>query len=364
MSSPPEGPQRPERLETDDSLRAEREKTDLHLGQLASARDHDADHVVSLARERADDLLEAARDKADAKLLPSLAVESARATEDDKVVAERAAADDKLADERDQQDRALERLLALEREDTDERLRAERVRADRAVASRDEFLAIVSHDVRGILGGIAMSTDFLDQAAPDGSAGERTHREVQRIRRLTLQMNRLVGDLLDVVSMESGTLAVVPTEQDAKVVLAEALENFQLAAAARKVTLTSQIGSGDTIVSFDHDRILQVLTNLIGNAIKFTQVGGTISVLLVPGVDALELVVQDSGRGIPADQIEIMFERFSQAGQVERRGLGLGLYIARCVVSAHGGRIWADSQVGSGSVFHFTIPRVAASPTS
>ena len=280
------------------------------------------------------------------------------------MIAERAAADDKLADERGQQDRALERLLALEREDTDERLRAERVRADRAVASRDEFLAIVSHDVRGILGGIAMSADFLDQVAADGGPGDRTRREVHRIRRLTLQMNRLVGDLLDVVSMESGALALVSAEQDAKVVLAEAIENFQLAATTRKVTITSQVNPGDTLVTFDHDRILQVLTNLIGNAIKFTPVGGTISVLLVPGVDELEVVVQDNGRGIAADQIEIMFERFSQAGQVDRRGLGLGLYIARCVVTAHGGRIWADSELGRGSVFHFTIPRRTAAPDS
>ena len=364
MASPPDVPQRPERIETDDSLRAERDQTDLHLGQLSSARDQDADDVVSLARERADDLLEATRDKADRARDPSSALATARATEDDKVTAERAAADDKLADERGQQDSALESLLALERGDTDERLRAERVRADRAVASRDEFLAIVSHDVRGILGGIAMSADFLDQVAPDGNAGDRTHREVQRIRRLTLQMNRLVGDLLDVVSMESGTLGLVCVEQDTKLVLAEAIENFQLAATARKVTVTSQVDPGDTLVSFDHERILQVLTNLIGNAIKFTPVGGTISLLMVPGVDAVEVVVQDNGRGIAPDQIEIMFERFSQAAQLDRRGLGLGLYIARCIVTAHGGRIWADSELGRGSVFHFTIPRNAGAPTS
>lgn len=364
MSSPPDVPLRPERTETDDSLRAEREKTDLHLGQLASARDHDADDVVMLARERADDLLEATRDKADEAVRPDKALAIARETEDDAVIAERAAADDRLADERVTQDKALERLLALEREDTDERLRTERIRADRAVASRDEFLAIVSHDVRGILGGIAMSADFLEQVAPDGNAGDRTHREVQRIRRLTLQMNRLVGDLLDVVSMESGALSLVAVEQDAKVVFAEAIENFQLAAAARKVTVTSQVRPGDTVATFDHDRILQVLTNLIGNAIKFTPAGGTISLLLVPGSDVLELVVQDTGRGIAADQIEIMFERFSQAAQVDRRGLGLGLYIARCIVTAHGGRIWADSELGSGSVFHFTIPRRGTGPTS
>ncbi|MBA3456358.1 MAG: HAMP domain-containing histidine kinase [Deltaproteobacteria bacterium] len=295
--------------------------------------------MLALARERADSLLEATRDKADESIGPDQALANARATEDDALVAERAAADEQLADERVEVDKALERLLALERGDTDERLRIERVRADRAVASRDEFLAIVSHDVRNILGGIAMSADFLEQVAPSGTSGDRAHREVQRIRRLTLQMNRLVGDLLDVVSMESGALSLSRVEHDAKVVLTETLDNFQLAAAGRKVQITSQVGAGDTVASFDHERILQVLTNLVGNAIKFTPVGGMISVLLVPGVDSLEFVVRDNGRGIAPDQIEIMFERFSQAAQVDRRGLGLGLYIARCIVTTHGGRI-------------------------
>ena len=107
---------------------------------------------------------------------------------------------------------------------------------------------------------------------------------------------------------------------------------------------------------FDHHRILQVLSNLVGNAIKFSEAGGIIELRMASNVDGLEFTVRDSGRGIAADDIEAIFERFSQAGQAGRRGLGLGLYIARCIVEAHAGRIWAVSELGKGSAFHFTIP--------
>lgn len=355
---------RPERIETDDSLRAEREKTDEELGRVTAARDKDADDVVELARERADDLLATAQKTADAKLqradvTDAGARSSARASAKDTVNEERAAADEKLARERAELDAAVTRLLTLEREETDERLVTERDRADSVVASRDDFMAIVSHDVRGILGAIAMSAEVLANLPSDGPAAVRTQSEAQRIRRLTARMNRLIGDLLDVVSMETGKLRVLATDQDATLVVIEAIEAFQLTAASQKVQLTSTIPPGQHLASFDHDRILQVLTNLVGNAMKFTPAGGTVSVQLIPIPNAIQFTVRDTGCGIENDQIEAMFERFSQAAQ-DRRGLGLGLYIARSIVEAHGGTIWASSQVGAGSVFHFTIPRPSA----
>src|SRR6185436_12817542 len=109
--------------------------------------------------------------------------------------------------------------------------------ADRVVASRDDFLAIVSHDARGILAGLAMSADLLMRIPAEGAAGQQTHLEAQRIRRLTGRMNRLIGDLLDVVSMEVGKLSVVATPQDATRLLTETIESFQLMAAARKIVM-------------------------------------------------------------------------------------------------------------------------------
>ncbi len=276
---------RPERIETDDSLRAEREKTDEELGRVTAARDRDADEVVELARERADDLLAVAEKTAAAKL-PRVDADagarvSARASAQDVINAERLAADDKLAIERAALDRTATHILAQEREETDERLVTERDRADKVVASRDDFMAIVSHDVRGILGAIAMSAEVLANLPADGGASAvRTQSEAQRIRRLTARMNRLIGDLLDVVSMETGMLRVLATDQDATLVVVEAIESFQLTAASQKIHLTSTIPPGPHLASFDHDRILQVLTNLVGNAMKFTSPGGSISVHL------------------------------------------------------------------------------------
>jgi signal transduction histidine kinase len=356
---------RPERIETDDSLRAERARTDEEFGRQSKARDKDADEVVELARERADDVLAAAEDKADAELqrvdvkADAVARRAARTSAQDIVNEERAAADDKLAAERAELDRVLTRVLARERGETDERLVSERDHSDRAVASRDDFMGIVSHDVRGILAAIAMSAEMISSLPGDDPPAVRTRSEAQRIRRLTARMNRLIGDLLDVVSMESGKLSVVSTEQDATLVVVEAMESFQLTAASQQVQLTSTIAPGPHLARFDHGRILQVLTNLVGNAMKFTPARGAIAVHLTPIADAILFTVRDSGCGIAGDQIEAMFERFSQAAQ-DRRGLGLGLYIARCIVEAHGGAIWAESQLGTGSAFHFTLPRTTA----
>ncbi len=373
MSSP-DKPPRPERVETDHSLQAERAKADEQLIRRGSSLEKDAEQVVQLARDRADSLLEAARQKADATLRqaegPAEVTDSlslARAFEDDAVTVARAAADEKLEEERAEQQQALTLLLKIEREETDERLLTERARADHAVASRDDFLAMVSHDVRGILGGMAMSAELLMQTSPEPPAGERVHREAQRIRRLTGQMNRLIGDLLDVVSMESGKLNVVATEQDATRLLTETLESFQLTAAARKIVMTSEVGPGRALASFDHERILQVLGNLVGNSMKFTKAGGSIALSLTPAEDEILFTVRDCGCGIAADQLDAIFERFSQGAQVDRRGLGLGLYIARCIVEAHGGKIWVQSEPGKGSAFHFTLPktrhREALAPT-
>jgi signal transduction histidine kinase len=175
-------------------------------------------------------------------------------------------------------------------------------------------------------------------------------------------MNRLIGDLLDVVSMELGKLEMVTTREDATRVLTETVEGFQLAAEARKIKLTTEVAPGRYVATFDHDRILQVLANAVGNALKFTPPGGTITLRLGPDPGGIRFTVRDTGCGIAPDQRDAIFERFSQAAQADRRGLGLGLYIARCIVEAHGGKIWVESELGKGCAVHFTLPD--ASPRS
>jgi signal transduction histidine kinase len=353
---------RPERVETDSSLRAERDKADEELRKRSAALDEDADQVIELARERADELVDSQRLEADA--LSARSIDSyaaaerlaiARASADEAVSEERAAADEKLAVERGDHDLAMRLLLALEREETDERLLAERTGSDRAVASRDEFLGMVSHDVREILGAIAMSAELLLRILPAAGPDRVAHGEAGRIRRLTGRMSRLVGDLLDVVSLEAGTLNIMARLQDAAPLLAEAIESMRPAAAAMGIALRAEIATGVCAASFDHDRILQVLTNLVGNALKFTASGGEVVLLAAPIPSGIQITVRDRGCGIQPDKIESVFERFSQAHQRDRRGLGLGLYISRCIVEAHGGKIWAESELGKGSSFHFTL---------
>ena len=353
----------PERIETDTSLREERHKTDQQLATRSSVIEKDADQVIELARERADDLLENARQKedatthaADVPVIPPDVVHETRASEDEALTEEREVADDQLSAERAEQRRAIAQLLKLEREETDERLSAERAHSDRTVASRDDFLAMVTHDLRGMVAVIATSTDLLMRMPAQGPLGERTHTEARRIRKLTGQMNRLIGDLLDVVSMELGRLELNVSQEDAARLLAETMENFQVAAESSRIAMTSAGPSGPVPATLDRHRILQVLSNLVGNAIKFSEAGGNIELRLEPSVDRLEFTVRDNGRGIAPEHIEAIFERFSQAGHSDRRGLGLGLYIARCIVEVHGGRIWAVSEPGKGSAFHFTIP--------
>lgn len=351
----------PERVQTDSSLRTEREQTDAQFSKKLSELDRVADRVVETARAKADGVLEGARQKADGRahetdshgsVSPALAV--ARAKEDDVVQTQRATADRTLSIERTNRQQAQNLVLTLEREETDNRLLTERTRADHLVTSRDDFLAMVSHDVRGILGMIAMSSDVLMGVETEEVAPVRL--EAKRIRRLTGRVTRIVGDLLDLVGMEAGKLNVQPVAQDAVALLSETQESFQLAALAQKVELTAHTSNNELRASFDHSRILQVLANLVGNALKFTPAGGRISLELEAISGALQFTVRDTGQGIDAAHLDSIFDRFSQAAQKDRRGLGLGLFIARSIVDAHGGKIWVDTELGKGSAFYFTLP--------
>ncbi|MEJ7731222.1 MAG: HAMP domain-containing sensor histidine kinase [Polyangiaceae bacterium] len=356
-----------ERTRTDESLRAERDRADEHFDEGGAAVEQDADRILELARQRADSLVVDARHAADVLArhgshgaYDSERVVAARLEEDEALTDARRTADAKLEAERREHHAALVALLALEREETDDGLLQERARSDHAVSSRDEFLAIVSHDVRGLLSGLALSAAQLIKVRAEGAAGDRIHATAERIQRFTARMNRLVGDLLDVVSMESGKLGVSPEQQDATRLLAETMDGFQLAAAEHKVAMSAERPEHPVGAFFDHDRILQVLTNLVGNAMKFTEQGGHVTLRLEPAEGGVQFTVRDTGCGIAPEQIGTIFERFSQGKPSDRRGLGLGLYIARCVVEAHGGRIWAESEPGKGSAFHFTLPAAPA----
>jgi len=229
------------------------------------------------------------------------------------------------------------------------------LRSGEALSNRDDFLGLVSHDLRDLLGGIVMSASLLARA-PDGDVGKQTHLQVDRIQRYAARMNRLIGDLLDVASLDAGQLALTPACGDAAAVISEAVETFRAAASAKGIALETEITGQPIPWNVDSARMLQVLANLITNAIKFTPRGGAVRVQGERREGELRLSVTDTGVGIPPDLLESIFERFWQVGVNDRRGLGLGLYISRSIVKAHGGRIWAESADGAGSTFFVTLP--------
>jgi signal transduction histidine kinase len=349
-----------ERKQTDESLHAEREAADQALANELTDIDATADAVVSRARSRADAVLAAARARSDrlsTRGVPrpaSESVHSERAQEDTIVRAERAQADEALLQERAVHASAL----SSEREDTDTDLFNERVRSDHALETRDEFMGIVSHELRNMLNAVMGSAELIASGVARENHVDQVRMNVQRIQRSAVRMDRLIGDLVDIASIEAGRLAVTPEPGDPTLVAMEAVEIFQAQASALGVSLTTEMELPPSIVMFDPARILQVLTNLLSNAMKFTPAQGRVAVRLSRVGGILRFAVSDTGIGVPIDQLEAVFERFVQLTKNDRRGVGLGLYISRAIVEGHGGRMWAENAPGGGSTFSFTLPTI------
>ena len=280
--------------------------------------------------------------------------------EDAAVAYEREREDEKLANERAALERDVSALLSRERTETDERLLLERIRADAEIGSRDDFLAMVSHDLRGMLNGIALSGALLTNLDADERTREALSREGRRIQRFVGRMSRLIGDLLDVSRLEAGKLEVILAPDDPAKLVQEAVDTARPSAEANGIALTCDAPPASVRAWYDPERILQVLANLIGNALKFTARGGRIDVSVRKTGDEVCFTVADTGCGISPEKLEHIFERFSQGSERDRSGLGLGLYISKRIVDAHGGRLSVESRPGEGSRFHFALPAAPA----
>ena len=353
-----------ERRATDEKLQTERQKADDELVTRGAVVESDADDVFRRARVRADKVLQAARSQADAHATAArqsdaerIARNAERKTEDQVLARERAEADTALEDERAEHRRALAGLLALERDATDKALISERALSDDAITARDDVLAMVGHDLRSLLGGISLATALIIKEAADDQEGRRTVRRAEVIQRHSVRMNRLIGDLVDIASIEARRLTIVSEPHDPQHVALEAIDAFRDAASEKAIALDLEV-VGDIVgrATFDYERVLQVLANLLGNALKFTDKNGSVRVRLESRVGEVQFSVRDTGVGISPDAQTRIFERFWQARDLDRRGLGLGLYIAKSIVETHGGRIWLESRVGAGSTFYFTLP--------
>jgi signal transduction histidine kinase len=353
--------QKDARASTDESLETERRKTDDEL--IRNRAEHAADGTVKIARGRADALVLRAREHEDRDLSraePSGRSGETRArerdAEDHRVAVDRAAADALLGDERDQGRRMLAAFLDRERTATDDRLDGERSTADQAVASRDDVLGMVSHDLKTMLAAMSLSAQVLLAEADRVTAGSRICDAAKRIQRLVGSMSRLVSDLLDVASIDAGRMAVHPEPNDAVRLLGDALDAFRPLAAASGVRLDGDVHRAPLMGWFDDQRILQVIANLLSNAIKFSPRGTAIEVSVERVREELLFTVRDEGRGIAAPMLSSIFERFRQVSPGGRTGLGLGLFISKRIVEAHGGRIWAESAIGQGSTFRVALP--------
>jgi PAS domain S-box-containing protein len=225
--------------------------------------------------------------------------------------------------------------------------------AKEASRIRDDVLAVVSHDLRNPLGTILMSAGFLLEEDP---APEQWRKQLEIVRRSAERMNRLIGDLLDVSKLESGTLAVDAHPAEARELLAEAVTSHRIAAESAGLTLECSIAERLPAVCVDRERIQQVLGNLLGNAIKFTPAGGRVAVRAEADDGGVTVTVSDTGPGIPAEEQPHLFERFWQSARTRRGGAGLGLAISKGIVEAHGGRISVESAVEDGTCFRFTLP--------
>ncbi len=246
---------------------------------------------------------------------------------------------------------------AREQERAIEAERRGRVRAEAATQSREEVLAMVSHDLRNPLTAITASSGLLRQLLLDNEANRRARRQLEIIERSTARMKGLISDLLDLSRMERGQLPLESKPEDLADILRQAMELMQPVLGQRKQPLAFQGNAASGCrVHCDRERIFQVFSNLLGNASKFSPEGSSIEVSASLNGGELQISVADRGAGISEEQLPRIFDRFWQAQPRNRAGTGLGLAIAKGIVEAHGGRIWAQSRVGEGSSFFFTLP--------
>ncbi len=227
--------------------------------------------------------------------------------------------------------------------------------ARQATLARDRALGVVSHDLRNPISAIGMCARALLAATPEVE-GDR--RDLARtILDSTELTQRMIRDLLDVASIEVGRLSVERRSEPVVPILERAVALFAREASDRGVTLRLEPPPTLPSIGGDADRLVQVLANLLGNALRHTERGGSVVVRAARGDAGVEVSVRDDGNGIPAHALPLIFERYWTArGNAPKGGTGLGLAIARGIVEAHGGRLWAESTVGRGSTFSFTIP--------
>ncbi|WP_289140028.1 ATP-binding protein [uncultured Pseudomonas sp.] len=237
------------------------------------------------------------------------------------------------------------------------------LREQQAVHARDELVAVVSHDLRNPMTVISMLCGMMQKAfSSDGAhTSRRISSAIDTMQQAAARMNVLLEDLLDTSKIEAGRYTVKPVPLDVSQILEEAYALLAPLAQEKGVDLSFNAEPGLQI-NADPERLFQVLSNLIGNAIKFTPRQGKIGISAMSNGEEIVFAVRDSGEGIAPDQLPHVFDRYWTLTENNPTGSGLGLYITQGIVKAHGGRIEAESELGRGSEFRFTVPKVTQPP--
>ena len=380
------------RDKTDKSLEDERNKTDDYLERKSKTVEEDTSETIRLnrlaadrdrERKRAEVDFDKTEQRADAPDIQTSQIDDEnlireREQSDKAQNVERKAEDRARATERFQKRLIAEALLESERKETDASLLDERTGIDleseqksdllsgekvshdltkTALVTRDQFLVVVSHDLKNPLSAISTSAGLMRRGlSKDVGDVSSLSRYLDIIERNAANMDRMISDLLDVERMANEKLILKLERVDLSALLRECADLFASVVASKSFSMTIQTSHESIFADVDHDRVLQVLSNLIGNALKFTPKGGTIKLSAQKQGTEIEISVTDNGPGIPEKKRSQVFERFSQLRMNDRRGLGLGLFISKWIVEAHKGRIWVTSDVGKGSKVSFTLP--------
>jgi PAS domain S-box-containing protein len=243
--------------------------------------------------------------------------------------------------------------------DVSARYRAEEA-LRQAIRARDDMMGIVSHDLRNPASAVKMlARSILAEARERPEIPEDVTERVEVMLQAAAQIDALIQDLLDVTRLEAGRLTVSPRDVAPVPLVEAALYAMRTLAESSGVELVAEYAEELPMVHADPERVTQLLSNLVGNSLKFTQAGGRVDVRVQSYADGAIVSVADTGAGIPDDQLPHVFDRFYQVSNprmVGRHGAGLGLPIARGIVEAHGGTIWIESAAGRGTTVRFTLP--------
>jgi signal transduction histidine kinase len=382
-----------ERKNTDESLGNERDKTNESLSVAREQTERSTDNKVQAERTLTDQVTTSSRIQADSERenqrvslsAASNAVQDAGQLHDERRSADRATerersqVDAALEKERELKNALVSRFLEQEREQTDENLSLERSRTDSKVeqgmtllsaevaghlktktslTTRDEFIAIVSHDLKNPIGAVSTCADMLLEDDYPKKLDAETRTWIEFMKRNADMSLRLINDLLDMERVAEGKLQLEFGRHDIGRIIRESVESHALLASAKSILLRIMPANISGDVLCDRDRVAQVVSNLISNAIKFTPEGGSITVNANFQENEVQVSVRDTGPGIPDNKKEQIFERFVQLSSNDRRGLGLGLHISKMLVEAHQGRLWVQSKCGEGSTFIFALPKL------